>query len=67
MKRAMTEEAKTARAREILNTAEKLFLESGYRDLSGHSLQASPRSVYACSPKNSFMSSSTVPIPAMPN
>lgn len=33
MKRAMTEEAKTARAREILNTAEKLFLESGYRDL----------------------------------
>ncbi len=33
MKRAMTEEAKVARSKEILNTAEKLFLESGYRDL----------------------------------
>ena len=29
LKRAMTEEAKTARAREILDTAERLFLESG--------------------------------------
>lgn len=33
LKRAMTEEAKTARAKEILDTAERLFLESGYRDL----------------------------------
>ena len=33
MKRAMTEEAKTAPAKEILDTAERLFLESGYRDL----------------------------------
>ena len=33
MKRARTEEAKTERAREILDTAEPLFMEIGYRDL----------------------------------
>ena len=33
MKRAVTEEAKTARSREILDTAERLFMETGYREL----------------------------------